>query len=343
MDKNLDQPLLISASRTKDMVHRSPDLLANILQGKAECRWGPYGPFDYINPSHIHTIVLWTKDPGNLLNHVHLRETLIKLQKEYHIQISLQMTVTGFGGSFIEYGLPVWIEALSGLKVLCTDGLLNPAAVVFRYDPFLVIRTPGGNLISNMDIRIFKRICTEVVEVGIPRIVTSRADAVHYPKIVERVRSSGLEWVDIDDESAFSFCDEMEKFCRSKGVDFSVCCDPPAGSIFNKWGCIDARWLNRIKGDEFNSATEILHNKIGKQRPTCQCTYSRDIGYSTGSATCYSGGYGCLYCYSQGNAKPPDINKILKEIQEFDQNPSGYLSSRDLPPELYRSGQADSF
>lgn len=335
MKADPDQPLIVSASRTKDMVHRSPGLLAEILLGRVPCRWGPHGPRGQVNPAHLHSVVLWTKDPRNLLDHSGLRNTLLKLHNRFEVQISLQLTATGLGGSFIEPGIPAWEDVFSNLSALFSQGWISPQAVVYRFDPFLSVRTPGGKLISNANISLFERLVSRFLSLGIPRVTASRADAVRYPRVAERVRALSLDWIHIPDEEAAQLCDRMASICGSMGADFSVCCEPQTDPLLNKWGCIDSRWLNKIKGEDFPAATEVPHNKIGKQRPNCRCTYSRDIGYSPGSATCFSGGYGCLYCYSQGNAKPPHVNKILREIEAFDSDPSGYLASRNLPRELY--------
>ncbi len=331
-----NEPLIISASRTKDMVHRSPDLLAEVLSGKAPCRWGPHGPLGEVDPKQVHTVVLWTKNPHNLLHHENLRETLKELHRKYHIQVSLQVTATGLGGSFVEPEIPHWQAVYADLKQILSEGWINPKAVVYRYDPFLAFRTPAGNVISNISSHLFAQLCTEFTALGIPRVTTSRADSDHYPRAAQRVQSLGLEWLQISDIRAETFCREMAECCRARSIAFSICCNPAILSQMRNWGCIDSRLLNRLK-DDFTPATEKLHNEIGKQRPTCQCTYSRDIGYSPGSATCYSGGFGCLYCYSQGNARLPDFEGVKNEIEAFDADPAKYLKSKDLPSELLGS------
>ncbi len=330
MQESLHEPLIISASRTKDMVRRSPDLLADILLGKTPCRWGPHGPSGHVNPARLHSVVLWTKDPHNLLWHQPLREALLRLRSEYAVLISLELTSTGLGGSFIEPGIPPWRAVYADLQKLLGEGWISPEAMVYRYDPFLSVRSPAGKVFTNAKMDLFAQICGEFLKLGLLRVTTSRADAVHYPRVAERFQKLGLEWLPIDDQAAGDFCHRMSSFCQSRGADFSVCCDPLFAGLTDNWGCIDARRLNRIKGDDL-PALEILHNLIGKQRPACQCTYSRDIGYSTGSATCYSGGFGCLYCYAQGNALPPNPEQIQQEIEEFDQEPEKYLEAVGLP------------
>ena len=318
-------PLILSASRTKDMVHRCPDLLAAILLGEAPCRWGPHGPLGRVDPSQLHSVVLWTKNPANLLTHVGLREALFHLRSKLGVLISLELTTTGLGSSFIEPGIPSWHSVIADTRKLLGEGWIDPHAVVYRYDPFLSVRTAKGNIFSNADHAMFEKVCAGFLDLGIKRVTTSRADAVHYPRVAQRVQSLGLEWIQINDAAATALCGQMAEFCRSRGADFSICCDPVLSDLKENWGCIDGRWLNQIKGESSPSATEILHNKIGKQRPTCQCTYSRDIGYSPGSLTCYSGGFGCLYCYSQGNASPPDPAGLQREVAQFDEDPEAYL------------------
>ncbi len=319
------EPLIISASRTKDMVHRCPDALAKILLGEAPCRWGPHGPLGRVDPGQLHSVVLWTKNPENLLTHTNLRKALFHLDARFAVLISLELTATGLGGSFIEPGIPAWQSVLENTRELLKAGGIDPRVIVYRYDPFLSVRTAGGNIISNANIEMFEKVCAGFLDLGIKRVTASRADAVHYPRVAQRMQSLGLEWIQINDAAATALCGQMAEFCRSRGADFSICCDPPISGLMQNWGCIDARWLNQIKGESSPSATEILHNKIGKQRPTCQCTYSRDIGYSPGSLTCYSGGFGCLYCYSQGNASPPDPVGLQREVAQFDEDPEAYL------------------
>jgi hypothetical protein len=327
-------PLILSASRTKDMVHRAPDLLADILLGKAPCRWGPHGPFGRVDPSALHSVVLWTKDPTHLLTHGKLRDALQELRVKHQVQIALQLTATSLGGSFIEPGIPHWKAVHAQLARLLAEGWISAEAVLFRYDPFIRIRTPAGRICSNADVDIFRRISAEFLRLGVCRITTSRGDAVRYPKVSDRIRKFDLTWIHIPDEEAADLCVAMAELVRSRGGDFSICCEPYIPELVENWGCIDARRLNRIKGANAEPAAEILHNRIGRQRPSCQCTYSRDIGYSTGSANCYSGGFGCLYCYSQGNAQFPNSDSICADIAEFDRNPGHYLEKRDLPLEL---------
>jgi len=71
--------LVISASRRTDLPVGYPNWFANKLN--TDPRFAP---------SELHTIVIWTKDPTNIIKHDYLRETL-----EKYSQVYLQLTVTG--------------------------------------------------------------------------------------------------------------------------------------------------------------------------------------------------------------------------------------------------------
>ncbi|MBP6875247.1 MAG: DUF1848 family protein [Candidatus Eisenbacteria bacterium] len=333
MDKQeeLGRPLIVSASRTRDMVHRCPDLLARILAGDAPCRFGPHGQETRLAPERIHSVVLWTKDLANLLEHAELRRTLQALIERHRVQISLGLTITGLGGTFLEPGIPHWRTALADLRALLAQGWIDPRAVIYRYDPFLAVRTPDGHLFTNASLRAFVAVCTPVLQLGVKRVTTSRGDALRYPKVARRVASVGLAWLPIEDAAAVAFCRQVDTHCRSRGADFSVCCEPFASGLLDNWGCIDGHWLNALKGPDSEAATIVPHNRIGSQRAACRCTYSRDIGYSTGSRTCFSGGYGCLYCFAQTQAGLPGAEELRAEIAAYDQDPEGYCRERDLP------------
>jgi len=325
------RPLVLSASRSRDLVHRSPELLAGILLGEAPCRFGPHAAETRVEPEKLHSVLLWTKDLGNLLTHDRLRRALVTLVERHQVLISLSLTVTGMGGTFMEPGIPPWRNVRDDLAALLAQGWIDARAVLYRYDPFLAVRTPGGHVFSNARRAAFARICAPMLALGIVRVTTSRGDARHYPRVPERVAAAGLAWIPIEEAPAVALCHAMDEFCRSHGADFSVCCEPCAPGLRDRWGCVDGRWLNEGKGPRHAPATTVLHNRIGKQRPACRCTYSRDVGHSTGSATCFSGGYGCLYCYAQAHARLPAEAAIQAEIADYDRDPERYLRERDLP------------
>ena len=78
---------IISASRRTELVGHYPDHLLRRLRD--------------LGPDTIHTLVIWTKDPTNLLHHRPLREALSSVG-----QLFVHWTITGLGGTFLEPNVP---------------------------------------------------------------------------------------------------------------------------------------------------------------------------------------------------------------------------------------------
>jgi len=101
-----NRKLILSASRRTELLGHYPDLFAARLEE--------------IGPERVHSVVVWTKDPGNLLHHARLRAALAEVG-----QVFLHWTVTGLGGSFLEPSVPPPDTQLS---------LLDPV-IAFLGDP----------------------------------------------------------------------------------------------------------------------------------------------------------------------------------------------------------------
>ena len=91
---------VISASRRVELVACYPGVLAGALRQKCP-------------PDRTHSVVLWSKDPRNLLRPGPLRDTLATYRQLY-----LHFTVTGMGGSFLEPRVLPHAEALALLPEL---------------------------------------------------------------------------------------------------------------------------------------------------------------------------------------------------------------------------------
>jgi hypothetical protein len=300
------------------MVKYSPGTLASILAGSADCRFGPRAPKRRIAPEEIHTLVLWTKDPSNITRHPRLSDVLRDLVGQGG-QIFLQLTVTSLGSTPVEMDIPTPETIADYVKrELFSSGLIRPEAVKLRYDPVLELRY-GKMKLGNMSERRFSRILELFRSLGISRYVTSYVDYQSYPKIERRLESLGLELVRHTEDRFVGFVSRMNDLCRLHRAELQVCCNPAVS--FSDMGCIDGNLLNRLmeeRGTPELKCTTTPHNAIGRQRPSCKCTYSHDIGYSTGVTQCYSQGGGCLYCYSQPEAINEDLRKrIVAELEHL--------------------------
>jgi hypothetical protein len=74
---------IVSASRRVDLVAFYPDYMAEKIEE--------------IGTENVHTLIIWTKNPSNMLFHSQLNRLLERLD-----QIYVLLTVTGLGGTPLE-------------------------------------------------------------------------------------------------------------------------------------------------------------------------------------------------------------------------------------------------
>jgi DNA repair photolyase len=258
---------VISASRRTDLVAWFPDLLADRL--------------DAIGRDNIHTVVIWTKDPANMLSHRRLYDAL-RAQE----QIYVHFTVTGLGGSALEPGIRRPEEVLKILPNL-VDFCGSPDRIAWRFDPIIVWRE-GGKKHDN--IRLFEDIAPFFVSVGVKRVITSICTL--YPKVRARFANlSDLVPVDPSQEKRGEIKERAKELGTGHGLDLSWCCEPGEASA----GCIDGNLLTKLH-PRARIASGV---RASGQRPQCGCTRSLDIGWYAN--ICRSG---CLYCYANSVVKP---------------------------------------
>lgn len=314
--------MVISASRTKDIVRNSPDMLASILKGERECRLSFAGKRYYLSLSNIHTLVLWTKSPFNILQNKSLFDVLNYYVKLHNGLIYLQLTVTGLGDSFIEYNIPHHRDVFSFMKNVFDSGLIFPESVKLRYDPYSKIVLPSGREITNMKPELFEEIISMFVSIGIKNFTSSEVDFVGYPQVRKRIEGLGLKIIKPSVGESVDFVEKMDRICKKYHCSFSICCNPDIPELVNREGCIDGNLFNKIKKKRYNEncnfADVRIHNEVtGGQRHKCRCTYSFDIGYSKGFTTCYKNQSGCIYCYAQQNLNEELKRKITNEIKRL--------------------------
>ena len=303
--------IVVSASRTKDLVRCRPNELADVISGRRTCRFGLGRQLHTLKPSQIHTLVLWTKSPQNLLENKNLHQSLKQLLIEGS-QIALHISVTGFGASFVEPGIEKWSDTLATVKELIESGMVLPDLVTLRYDPLLRLDFDDWT-ISNCSIELFEAIIVQAAKLKIKRVITSACDLDTYKRAAKRIGSVGLKAVGPNEKEAIELVKAMAAVCHNSELLFSVCCSPKID--FDDFGCVDGKLYN--KTSEGARSSEVLHNKVGSQRPRCLCTHSRDIGYSKGFTHCFSQGAGCVYCYSQGGTMGAMEKAVLSELERL--------------------------
>jgi len=262
---------VISASRRIDMVACFPDQLAALLKEKCP-------------PEETHTIVLWTKNPINLLQHEDLRHACSRYP------LYLHFTITGLGSSPLEPNVPPQREMLNLLKPLMAF-LQNPARIRIRFDPIVHLKSLNGRTFCNL--KNFEEIACEAARLGIRCFSTSWMCA--YKKVSSRLRNYGFVEMSLSQEQREKEYEYLLKTASKYGITL-YCCGM-SGMPTSR--CIDGKLLSNLHPHRMDCSTR----KAKGQRATCGCTESFDIGWY------FQCPHGCLYCY----ANPAPIPEPLHE------------------------------
>ncbi|NIM20530.1 MAG: DUF1848 family protein [Candidatus Latescibacteria bacterium] len=320
----MEEKFVISASRTKDLVRVSPGRLAEILNGNVPARFGLGMKPQLLQLESIGALVIWTKDPANMMIHPLLHEVLERYVEDHGGIIILNLTVTGLGGSALEPGLPTVDSVRNATEAVVDRELVRPEGIILRFDPLVRALLPGGILLGNISIEVFNDVLEAFYPMGIARIKTSLVDD-RYAHVPERIGRLGFMLDLPDTEWLEGFYEEMASQCRRFGARLDICCHPESFVTGETNGCVDGRMINELLEDARASwrVTTTLHNDIGRQRPTCRCTYSRDIGYSPGFKTCFKNHGACIYCYSQKNLRGTAIDRATELLREMKERTGG--------------------
>jgi len=261
---------VISASRRVDLVTFYPDYTVDRIRE--------------IGVENIHTLVIWTKNPNNILSHARLKNCLEELD-----QIHVLLTVTGLGGTPLEPFAPDSEEVFNQLpKIINFIG--SPQRLAIRYDPLIDVIYKGKLHLSNIDINLFDKILEKASHLGIKRIIVSYVTL--YKKVLERLKQNEFEVVDHNIEEITDFIEnKMMPKVKNLGMELCTCVLP---NLTTK-GCIDGNILTLLHPKQEPCSMA----KDRSQRETCHCTKSYDIGQWF---SCY---HNCLYCY--GSPKSSEV------------------------------------
>ncbi len=248
------------------MVGTAPATLCRILR-------------EELPPSLVHTLVIWTKDPGAVLSNRQLLETL-----RGYPQLFFHVTVTGMGGTRLEPFSPRTVDSL-----LALDGIVRlagtPERVRVRFDPIVHLALPDGRHYTNLS--NFDGVVSACGRLGVPEVITSWMDC--YPKVRKRLEANGITPLEVPELAVREEAGRMLERASAARVRLTGCCAPPLESST----CIDGALFNRLHPLGLECSTARARG----QRPLCTCTVSRDIGWYTACA------HGCLYCYANPTGK----------------------------------------
>ena len=251
---------VLSASRRTDLVGCYPETLIERLK-------------EY-PPDRVHTIVLWTKNPKNMVLRNGLREVL-----SCYRQIYVHLTITGMGGSAFEPEIPPWEETTCLLgEVAEVTG--SPERICWRFDP-IVEAERGGEAFSNLN--YFPRLAGAVAPFGIKHVKVSWVSP--YRKVTARMAKSGWRLCQKSPEEKGRQASFLKEVCEGFGFSLGFC----SMEGFPVSRCIDGERLTRLHPDGLRCSNE----KARGQRHLCGCTKSVDIGWYTDRCK-----HGCMYCYA---------------------------------------------
>jgi hypothetical protein len=252
---------VISASRRIEMLGFFPEQLADFLDRRCP-------------PEKVHSVVLWSKNPLNLILPTRIWECLNKYD-----QVFLHFTVTGMGGSYLEPSLPPLDKSLEMIPAL-VKRLGDPGRMRVRFDPIVHLRLPDGEIYNNM--HHFERVAYAAKAAGVVEMITSWMEP--YPKVINRLKKFGIMPETLSPSERKKEADRLIGRAGEIGVRLLGCCANglPAGS------CINGQLLSRLHPKGEAASTQ----KAKGQRFLCKCTESWDIGWY------YPCPGGCLYCYA---------------------------------------------
>jgi hypothetical protein len=253
---------VISASRRIDMAAFFPERLADFLERRCP-------------PEKTHSIVLWSKDPRNLLEHRALRRCLAKYD-----QLFLHFTITGIQHSFLEPRIPKTDAAIKMLKRL-EHLLAGPERIRVRFDPVVHLKMPDGSSYTNLP--EFITVAEAANQAGVENVIVSWME--NYPKVGARLMRKGIVPEPVSPEKWKHEWEWLLTQAKRIGVNLSGCCVP--GLPVSR--CVDGFLLSALHPKREQASTL----KAKGQRPRCGCTESWDIGWY------YPCPGGCLYCYAR--------------------------------------------
>ncbi|MBI4650779.1 DUF1848 family protein [Candidatus Desantisbacteria bacterium] len=256
----MQKKIVISASRRTDIVDCYPEFFIDKL--------------NEIPSETVHTIVIWTKNPANIL----VNQVLNKKLKEYR-QIYIHLTVTGMGGTELEHGIPESDKIFSILPALI-DFVSGPERITWRFDPIIRI-IKNGTFFTNFV--FFDYLLEKISRLGIKTCRTSWV--FPYKKVLNHLEKKRFRLIVPSESEMKEDYQYMNTKLGEKNMSLLIC----AVSGFPGSSCIDGQLFTRLHPEKLFCSTLRAHG----QREFCGCTESFDIG--SYGLKCKNG---CLYCYA---------------------------------------------
>ena len=283
-------------------IRNFPDAAADFLMGRIPVFLGRGIRLQTkaLDPKTIGALVFWTKGPVDLLiEHGGLREVLETYNRN-HAVIGLELSVTGLGGTFLEPGIQSPAEVAAGLEKVLETGMIDPEAIVLRYDPLLKVRAPDGRILRNDTVQVFESVISLFSSLGVKTVETkflllNEGKDKKYHHVWDRMQEAGIHPFPLDDfTTTFK---QLSGVASNLGMNLFSCC---IKHYISDWtgdsGCLSAHRLTGIGKRRFGEEWNRISFKPRPSRPGCDCTYYYDLSNVKGHKKCGSQEAACLYC-----------------------------------------------
>lgn len=275
---------IISVSRRGDIPAFQYKWLQDTLERKCVMLRNPMFPektsFVDLSPEKVHSIVLWSKDFSNVVNDP-------GYLNDYNLYF--QYTITNYS-KFLEPNVPDYNDSLRTLEKMLKR--YSPEQINVRFDPIIISRKGEKEITKKPGtarLNAFDRLCSDLHKLGMDKCRLTTSYISMYGHVAERLKLSGLDMVELNEELKISFMKRMVEIASTYNRDIYTCANPLFEGIegVKKGHCIDGDLLTNL----FNE--KCIKKKDSSQRENCGCSKSIDIGtYGVGSCK-----HGCKYCY----------------------------------------------
>lgn len=280
---------IISASRRTDIPAFYYDWLQDSLAvGQVEVPNPRFPNKKYIvdlNPSSVHSIVLWSKNFGNVLKDpMHL--------SDYNLYF--QYTINNYS-KFLEPNVPEYKKTLTTLEGLLEKYL--PEQFNIRFDPVIISTlgetAPTPDMPEKARLLAFEQLCRDLRALGMESCRVTTSYIAMYAHVRNRLEKCGFDIMQPADGRLISFFTAMSEVAQKYGISLYSCASPVLEQVqgIGKGYCIDGVLLEKLFGGK------VRKSKDNGQREDCGCTYSRDIGIYSKDVNGMKCQHGCKYCY----------------------------------------------
>ncbi len=282
--------MILSASRRTDIPSYYSEWFMNRLkEGYVLTR----NPMNYhqvrrieLNPVDIECIVLWSKDPLNMMKYL---PQIDDLGYQYYFQF----TLTPYGRE-IERSLREKKAVVETFQRL--SDMIGKDRVVWRYDPVIL----NDRLTIQYHGEHFEWLCRQLQ--GYTRICN-----ISFCDIYKKLSKEAKEHViwPISGQQMDRTAKVLVAIAKKYDIELRACCEKEdlAEAGIRPAACIDRELIEKICGHPVQAKADK------SQREGCSCIQSTDIGVYN---TCR---HGCIYCYASHSDKSIEQNCLRHNPQ----------------------------